>query len=95
MIKRAGRKIPTWLSWPIGAERKFERASKQYRWFARGENRFKALGLHGLSDHAFFVAFDDGAKDLPRELFMTMLAGDYAQHTRNRFAGRKLVSSGR
>jgi hypothetical protein len=93
MIKRKGRLIPKWLSWPIGADRQYETAAQFYkRWFVRGENRFKANGLHGHSGNYLFAAFDKGNYELPQEEYMAALRQDYALHTRRRFAGRKLRS---
>lgn len=64
----------------------YRRDSQRYEWFRKGENRFKATGLHGFTGGLFFQAFDRGLKALPFEEYREAFRRDAALHTQRRFA---------
>jgi len=91
-MKKFTRKIPKLIFGPIHVEKAYADASKQYQWFRRDENRFKANGIHGHSGSLLFEAFDEGLKDLPKDRFKIAFMKDAAQHTKARF---KKIAQGR
>jgi hypothetical protein len=85
-------KIKKILFWPIGAEKRFLAACSLYAWFRRGDNRFNARGMHGYSDMLLFRCYDDGLKELPRDLYMAELKRDYDWYIRRTFSMTSLRS---
>ncbi|WP_159953061.1 hypothetical protein [Rhizobium sp. 18065] len=81
------RRIPRLIFGETQLKTSYDTASNFYRWFRRGDNRFRANGLHGHSGSVFFEAFDEGLKDLPFETYKAAYLRDAAQHTRMRFLG--------